>query len=211
MDKKTKTIVIVILAIVVICGAYYGFNRWRQQRLANQILQNVYGVNAGLLGGLTTGKTQEQFVKEMAKQAAEDEAKRIMDEAKEAAKTPADKYNEAEEMPTYDANSQAMATMFKDIVDKVFGQSKLTSISTSVYGSDTTGSGMLEFKTVRLATGADLAALNKVLANKGLTITQSSMSDKTASVLVESDKMTAYISFEIGKQTVEINAVKVNQ
>jgi hypothetical protein len=210
MDKKTKTIVIAIIAVVVIGGLYYGYNRWRQQRLANQILAGMYGVNSGLLGGLGTGNVSEQVAKEIAKQAAEDAAKQKADEAREAAKTPEDIFNATEEMPAYDANSQALVNTFKDIIDKVFGKSKVTSVSTS-YGADQIGYGLLEFTINRLATGADLAAFNKVLTDKGLTVTQSGVSDKVASVVIDNDKMTVYFSFEIGKQVVSVNAVRIAQ
>jgi hypothetical protein len=203
MDKKTKTIVIVVIAVVVLGGLFYGYNRWRQQQLANQILKSIYGVNTGLLGGLSN----EQIAKEVAKQAAQDEAQQKADEAKEAAKTPQDKYDATEEMPTYDANSQAVAAEAKDIVEKTFGKAKLTTITTGVYGG--TGTGILEFELARLTAGEDLGTLNKVLTDKGLPIIQSGISDKTASVMAGNDTTAIYaIDFDIGTQTVSFNIMK---
>jgi hypothetical protein len=212
MDKKTKTIVIAVIAVVVLGGLAYGYNRWRQQRLANQILKSMYGVDAGLLGGLTGGKVQEQIAKEIARQAAQDALQQKNDEAKEAAKTPQDKYDATEEMPTYDANSKTIAGEAKDLVEKVFGKAKLISISTNIYGSDMAGSGIMEFEVARLTTGEDLGALNKALIDKGLPIIQSGISDKTAMIMAGSNETAMYsFSFDIGGQTVGANIVKSSQ
>lgn len=212
MDKKTKMIVIIVLAVVVLGGLYYGYNRWRQQQLANQILKSMYGVNAGLLGGLTGGNVPTQIAKEIAQQEARDAAQQKADAAKEAAKTPQDIYNATEEMSTYDANSQAVATRAKDILEKVFGKVKLTSISTNIYGADMAGTGFMEFEVSRLTTSADLGALNKTLTDKGLPILQSGISDKSASVMAGDPSATSYsFGFDIGGQTVGVNIVKSSQ
>lgn len=213
MDKKTKTIVIVVVAVVVLGGVFYGFNRWRQQRLANQILAGMYGVNTGLFGGLTGGgNIQEQIAKEMAKEVAKDEAQQKADEAKEAAKTPADRYNETEEMATYDDNSKAAVNEVKDILEKVFGKAKLTSISVNAYGSENSGGySIMEFKIARLAAGEDLSALNKAFTDKGLQIMQSSMQDKSAGVVAGDNGASYSIGFEIGEQTVSATVIKTNE
>ena len=214
MNKKTITIVVITVAVlVVIGGVYYGFNRWRQQRLANQILGGIYGVETGgLLGKIIGGGSiSDQVAQEMAKEAAKEEARQKADEAKEAAKTPEDRYNETEEMPTYDANSKTMAAEAKDIVEKVFGKAKLTSISTGIYGSDIAGSGVAEFQIARLATGADLGALNKALTDKGLPIIQSGIDNKSVGVMAGSNDLVYTVSFEIGEQTVGVTIMKANQ
>jgi hypothetical protein len=185
---------------------FFGFNRWRQQRLANQILKGMYGVNTGLFGGATGlgGLTSGDLAKEMAKE----EAKQQADEAKEAAKTPADKYNETEEMPTYDANSTAVANAAKTIIEKVFGKARLVSISTGMYGLGSTGSGVMDFKISRLTTGEDLGTANKVLADMGLPVVQSGIDNKTATVMAGTDNNVYSISFEIGEQNVGISIIK---
>lgn len=210
MDKKT--IIIILAAIVVLGGVYYGVNRWREQRLANQILEEMYGVNTGVLGGLTGdgGTFQEQVAIEIAKQAAREGAQQKTDEAKEAAKTPEDRYNETEEMATYDANSKAVADEARDIVEEVFGKAKLTSISAGTYGSDVAGFGAAEFKIARLTTGADLGALNKVLTDKGLPIIQSGIENKSAGVMASNDDVAYTFSFEIGEQTVDVTVMTAN-
>lgn len=213
MDKKTKTIIIVVLAVVVIGGVYYGFNRWRQQRLANQILKGAYGLNTGILGGLIGGggNIQEQIAKEMAKEAAKEEAQQKTEEAKEAAKTPEDRYNVTEEMATYDANSKAVADEAKEIMEKAFGKVKLTSISTALYGGGIGGSGVVEFKINHLTTGADLGALNKAFTDKGFQVMQSGIENKNAGVMAGNDIVVYTASFEIGEQTVSMIIMKTNQ
>ncbi len=211
MDKKTKTIVIVVLAVVVVGGLYYGVNRWRQQRLANQILKEVYGVNTGLLGGLTGGgNISNQIAQEMAKEAAKEEIKQKTDEAKEAAKTPEDKYNETEEMATYDANSKAVADEAREIMEKAFGKVKLTSISTGLYGGGTAGSGTVEFQIAHLATGADLGALSKAFTDKGFQVMQSGIQDKSAGVMAGNDNVVYTVNFDIGGQTVGMVIMKTS-
>lgn len=209
MDKKTiTTVVIVVAALVVVGGLYYGVNRWRQQRLVNQYLKGVYGTDAGLLGKIAgNGTIQEQIAKEMVKE----EARQKIDEAKEAAKTPEDKYNETEEMATYDANSKAVADEAKGIMEKAFGKVKLTAISTSVYGGGVGGSGMVEFEIARLTTGADLGALNKAFVDSGFQVMQSGIQDKNAGVMAGNDSVVYTVNFEIGGQTVSMIIMKTSQ
>lgn len=213
MDKKTKTIVAVVLAVVVIGVAAYGYNRWRQQQIANQILKSVYGVNTGLLGGLTGGggKIQEQVANELAKQVVADEAKQKADEAREAAKTPEDKYNETKEMATYDAGSAAAVSEVRGIMEKAFGKAKLASYYSNNYGGSTNNS-VMEFKIARLTTGADMGALTKVLTDKGLAIIQSGISDKTVTIMAGNEQTAVYsFGFEVDAQTVSVGLMKTSQ
>lgn len=205
MNKKT--IIIIVVSLAVIGGVYYGFNRWRQQRLANQILKGVYGINTSILGKLTGGGSiQEQ----MAKEAAKEEAQQKANEAKEAAKTPEDKYNETEEVATYDANSKATVNEIKSILDKVFGKTKLTSVAADVYGS--TAISTMDFEIARLATGDDLNALNKALTDKGWPIVRSMIDNKSAVIMAGNDETGVYaFSFEIGGQTIGTSITKTSQ
>jgi len=209
MDKRTKTIVVVVLVIVITGGAYYGVNRWRQQRLVNQYLKGIYGTDAGGLLGKLTGNSgvPNQIAQEIAKEAAQQQA----DEAKEAAKTPEDKYNEAEEMTTYDANSKAVADGAQEIINKVFGTAKITAISTGMYGGGVNGSGLVEFTIGRLTTGADLGAINKAFADKGFEIIQSGIQDKNVGMMASNDDTAYTVNFEIETQTVSMIVIKSNQ
>ncbi|MFA6170971.1 MAG: hypothetical protein WCW77_02760 [Patescibacteria group bacterium] len=214
MDKKT--IIIIAITVVVLGGAYYGYNRWRQQQLANQILKQMYGINTGggILDKMTGagGNISGQMAQEIAKIAAKEEAKQKEDEKKEAAKTPQDRYNETEEVAAYDAASKAAAGEAKEIIEKVFGSAKLTGANTNNYTDQSTSYSIMEFKISRLATGADLGALSKALADKGLPVIQSGISDKSATVSAGSNETAVYtFAFEIGSQDVSANIIKVSQ
>jgi len=211
MNKQTKTIVIVVVAILVVGGVYYGVNRWRQQRLVNQYLKGLYGADAGLLSKVTGGVMGGGVANQIAQELAKEEAQQKKDEANEAAKTPEDKYNEAEEMKTYDANSKAVADEAKSIMEKAFGKAKLTSISTGLYMGGANGSGIMEFKIARLTTGDDLAAVNKALADKGLPVVQSGVDNKTAGVMAGTNEAAYTVSFEIGGQDVAVSIIKIAQ
>ncbi len=211
MDKKTKTIAVVVVAVIVVGGLYYGINRWRQQRLVNQYLKGVYGLNTGLLGGLNgSGNVPDQVAKEIAKEMAKEEAKQQIDEAKEASKSPEDIYDDTKEMATYDANSKALADEVKKIMENAFGKVKLTSISTGFYGG-VSGSGAVEFKLDHLTTGNDLGALSKAFTDAGFQVMQSGMEDKSASLMAGNDAVSYVVGFEIEEQTVDVTVVRVSQ
>ncbi|MDD4995686.1 MAG: hypothetical protein PHW53_04470 [Patescibacteria group bacterium] len=216
-NKKTITVIIIVLAVLVVAGGlYYGYNRWRQQRMANQILQEIYGVNTGmggLLGKITGGgDLSEQIAQEIAKEEAESEAEQAAEEAREAAKTPKDRYNEAEEAEIYDDNSRSAAEEAKKDLEKVFGDVKLTAVSSSVYDSEGAVFSIMEFKISRLATGADLSALNEVIKDKGLEIIQSSIDDKTAMIMAGDMETYSYsVGFEVDGQDVSVNITKIAQ
>lgn len=212
MDKRTRTIVIVVVAVAVVGGLYYGVNRWRQQRLVNQYLKGLYGTDAGgLLNKITGGGASNQVAQEIAKEMAKEAVQQKADEAKEAAKTPEDKYNETEEMATYDANSKAVADEAKVIMEKAFGKAKLTSISTGLYGGGAGGSGVVEFTINRLTTGADLGALSKAFTDKGFQVMQSGIDNKNAGVMAGNDSVVYTVNFEIGGQTVSMVIMKTSQ
>lgn len=212
MDQKTKTIVVVVLAVLVVGGGFYGFNRWRQQRMANQILREVYGLNTGMMGGFTGGgKISEELAKELAKEAVRNEIQQKNDEAKEVAKTPEDRYNEATEMGTYDANSKAVVSEAREFVEKVFGEAKVTSVSTGIYGTEFVGSGVVEFTISRLTTGDDLSALSKALADKNLPVAYSGIDNKSAGVMAGDNNASYTFGFEIGEQKVNVTIMKTNQ
>jgi len=211
MDKKTKTIAVVVVAVIVVGGLYYGINRWRQQRLVNQYLKGVYGLNTGLLGGLNgSGNVPDQVAKEIAKEMAKEEARQQIDEAKEASKSPEDIYDDTKEMATYDANSKALADEVKKIMENAFGKVKLTSISTGFYGG-VSGSGAVEFKLDHLTTGNDLGALSKAFTDAGFQVMQSGMEDKSASLMAGNDAVSYVVGFEIEEQTVDVTVVRVSQ
>ena len=211
MDKKTKTIAVVVVAVVVVCGLYFGINRWRQQRLVNQYLKGVYGLNTGMMGGLNSGgKIPDQVAKEIAKEMAKEEAKQQVDEAKEASKSPEDIYDDTKEMATYDANSKALADEVKKIMENAFGKVKLTSISTGLYGG-VAGSGAVEFKLDHLLTGSDLGALSKAFADAGFQVIQSGIEDKSASLMAGNDAVSYVVGFEVEEQTVDVTVIRISQ
>jgi len=199
MNKKT--IVIILVAVVVVGGGYYGINRWRRAGGLSGVLIGGGGKLANLIG--------QETAKEEARQKAE-EAQEQADEAEEAAKTPEDRYNETKEVTAYDANSKAAASEIKEIVEKVFGKAKLTSVAADTV--DTTTVTMMDFEIARLATGDDLSALNKALTDKGLPIIQSMIDNKSAILMAGSDESGTYaFGFEIGGQTVGASIIKTKQ
>lgn len=199
--KSKKTLVIILIAVVVLIAGSYTFNRWQQQRLISQTLQELYGVDAGKVGGITgiTGKIAEEMAKEEAKQKAE--------EASEAAKIPEDKYNETKEMPAYDDNSKTVTSEAREIVEKVFGKAKLTSFSSGFY-TGANQSGISAFTISRLTSTADVGAINKTLTDKGLQIMGSSIDNQEALIMAGTDNVQYTVQFNIGGQEVGISIIK---
>jgi len=193
MDKKTKTIVIVIIAVIAIGGIGYGFNRYRQQRLAQKMISSLYG------NGTVSNQVASEIAKEFVKQEAKDKA----DEAKEAAKTPADHYNETAEVVSAGEVSPVLNSIIKPKIEAVFGKAKLTVYSNGFMGG--AGSFMASFKTPKLVTADDLKQLIKKFTDDGYTVAYDTTEATSANVMLE--KGGAYIScgYDNGGESQEIS------
>lgn len=205
MDKKTKTIVIVVLAIVVIGGLYYGINRWRQQRLANQILKEAYGVDTGgLLGKLIGGGG---ITNQIAQEIAKEEAQQKNEEAKEAAKTPEDKYDETKATTLIGEISPVVANEIEPAMKAVFGKAKITSYGTG-YMSGQSGSFGADFKVPRVVTAEDLNKLSLEFKNKGYTAISSSMEAESGSItMMKGEQATLAFSYSDSGENQEVEVL----
>ncbi|HNX11127.1 MAG TPA: hypothetical protein PKI61_03210 [bacterium] len=194
MDKKTKTIVIVIVAVAVIGGLCYGFNRWRQQRLANQLLRGMYGMNTGggLFGG--DGKISDKLARQIAEEAAKSEAEQKADEAAEAAKTPTDRYNETKPVALAGAMSSVVKEKIEPILTKVFGKIKPILFSGNYMGQD--GSFLVAFTVPKVIDSEDFNKLTEEFTSDGYTVGMSSIGSDAANLIVEKDGVTISLSYE---------------
>lgn len=196
MDKKTKTIVIVVVAAVVLGGAFLGYNRWRQQRLANLFLKEMYGINSGMMGGLAggSGKISDQLAREFADQAAKDAAQQKVDDAKEAAKTPQDKYNETKTVALSGQTASLVEAKVIPQLKAVFGDVKPILFSGAYMGQN--NSFLISFKVPRVIASDDANKLVAEFTKSGYTSAMNSIGADSANLLMDSDKATISISYE---------------
>ena len=142
MNKKTLTVVIIVLAVAIVGSvAYYGFNRWRQERIVSKYFQELYGTGVpgvgGLLGGGGGGVSADTLT-ELAKLQAEADAKAAAEEAAriaaEANKTPAQKYDEAAAAYLTGDVSSLYDQVAKSQIESVFGKAKIIASTVGYYG-----------------------------------------------------------------------------
>lgn len=196
MDKKTKNITIAVIAVAVVGGLYFGYTRWRQQKLANQILQGMYGVNTGMLGGIPgIGGISNKVAQEIAKEAAKEEIKQKEEEAKEAAKTPEDKFNETKETAVIGKMLPAMNNEIKPAMEDVFGKVKITAYGTGYMGG-LDKSFSATFKVPRVITANDLSQLSSNLDAKGYkTISSGAESEGGNLTVMKNDSISLTFSY----------------
>ncbi|HCU32184.1 TPA: hypothetical protein DIC21_05655 [Candidatus Uhrbacteria bacterium] len=140
INKKTTTVVIIVLAVVIIAGgAYYGFNRWRQQRLVNDYYQAIYGTVAPGIGGLLgsgAGGLSAETIGELVNLQAEFDAEEAANEAEEMAKTPAQKYNEAEEAYLSGNTSPLFDQVARSDVEAIYKKCKIIASTFGYFGGE---------------------------------------------------------------------------
>ncbi len=162
MDKKTLIIIGVVILVAV---AAYGYNRWRQQQMAAQVLSAIYGGNP-----LAGGAISNQAAQELAKQAA----------ALAAAQTPEDKFNATPEVGAVGTLYQDASTVIKPKIEKVFGQTKLAGYN--AYGSD---AGFIAiFMVPRAVSSADMTAMAKAFTDDGYAVMSEQANTDTATVML---------------------------
>jgi hypothetical protein len=201
MDKKTKTIVAIVAAIIVISGLFYGYQRWRQQRLAAQILKMYEGVNPGLLGNGKAGDITSQIakqlspelVKKLAEEAAKEEAKQQEEDTKEAAKTPKDKFNETKTITITGTLSSVIKEDIEPKITAVFGGAKPT-----LYGEGYMGENSFTaaFKVPKDIDNEDFNKLIKKFTDDGYTVGMNTVDATSGQVILEKSGATLNLFYE---------------
>ena len=210
-----KTIIIVVVVIAVAALGYWGYQRWQKQRLVNAYLKAI-GVPAGSIGGgilnAVTGQGG-QISAEIAKEIAKQEASDQTNEQKEAAKTPEQKFNDTQEMQTYDATGAAIVAEARSLLEPILGKTKLISYSSGFLGG-AKDSGAISLKISRLTTGNDVGEINKALTAKGFTILGSGVEDNSATIMATKQDQTStkqyIIGFTLGEQDITMTIANEN-
>lgn len=207
--KKNNPIVIVVIALVILGGLYYGAKRWRQQQYINQ-LAKLYGGEAGLLGGLTggTGGLTDQMLKDIAKEAAKEEAKEKADETKEAAKTPLDRFNDTKTVEVTAAFSSVLKNTVEGPMTAVFGKIKPTLFSGNYMKQE--DSFLVVYKVPKQPTSADMNKLVEEFGKDGYTDAMSTIEAESANILLENDGNTLSAYYDDPKAQ-EIGILYVNK
>lgn len=195
MNKNKILIpVIVVLAVAVLAGGYWAWQRWQAERTAQQFLKGW-----AALGGLS-GKEAEDYAKQLQGLANESAG----GGTEETAQTPEQIYNAAEEVDMANKLVQSANSEIKPILNEVFGGAKLTQYLSNYMGFGE-NSGMVQFTLKRMVASGDGSKLTAALTAAGYTIVSSGKSDSTTSVTAE--KSNKQYNFIFDDETQEISVV----
>lgn|GEM_PF-4736652 len=210
MHKNTQIVVIGIAVVLVIGGTVIGVMRWREQRRIEQFLRGAYPGDSALLEKLTGDRGLAQsLMQELAKQAAQEEAQQIAEQVTQEGRTPEEIFRLTEEMSAYDTNSTMITQQVKALLQSVFGQAKVVSLSTGLFGLAGAGSGIVECVVPRAITAEDVGRLTKWFTDQGLPVLQSGVQDGQGSVMAGTNASGVYtMGFAIGDQKITVTVVR---
>ncbi|MFZ5363893.1 MAG: hypothetical protein ACOZAG_00180 [Patescibacteria group bacterium] len=188
MNKKVLVPVIVILAVAVLAGGYFAWQRYEEQRLAKQFLSGLAGLGGGNVSDL------QKFAEGM-ENLAEEETEREL--------TPEERFNAAEEIQADLPFVTKAKNDIGPIISEVFGEMKLSSFLNNYLGMGE-NSGMVQFMVKRAATGSDLNKLTSAFTSRGYTVITSGIDEGSASLMVTKDNIQYTLAYEAGEQEITI-------
>lgn len=190
MGKNKALIpIIVILAVAVLAGGYWAWQRYEEQRAAQQFLSGI-----AALGGANASDLQK--LAEIANNLPTGETG-----GEEAAQTPEGKYNAVEEVQVDSAFVKSAEDEIGPIVKGVFGGAKLSSFLNNYFGE---GTGMIVFTIPREVASGDLNKLNSAFTSQGYTIVSSGVEGSSGALTVSKNNVQYMMTFDIGGQELTI-------
>lgn len=206
MNKNKALIpVIVVLAVAVLAGGYWTWQRWQAQRAAEQLLRGW-----ATLGGLS-GKEAEDYAKQLQGLGGMGAGNEVAGGGEEREQTPEEKFNATEEIQTDSAFVRKANDEMGPIIREVFGEIKLSSFLSNYLGmgEDT---GMVQFTVKRTATSSDLTKLSAAFTSRGFTIVTSGVESSSSSLMATKGNAQYTVTYDNGGQeiTVIIFSVEIN-
>jgi hypothetical protein len=194
MNKKTTLIlIIVVLVVVAIGGGYWAWQRYEEQRVAQQFLSGI-----AALSGKNVNVSDLQKLAEEAKNFPGGGGETG---GEEAAETPEQKFNSTEEVQVDLPFVKSAGDEVAPIIKEVFGGAKLSSFLNNYFGE---GTGMVQFMIPREAVSGDLNKLNSAFTSHGYVVVMSGIESNGGSLTVTKDNKQYMLTFDIGGQDVTV-------
>jgi hypothetical protein len=191
--NKITTPIIVIIALVVIGGGYFVYQKWQRQRVVNSFL-NQLGVTDSSLFGTNINKIAEQIAKEDAEQEAQKN------------KSPSEKFADAEPVDIADNGHLSSAKSINNIIKTAYGDSKITGFTSGYMGMNS-GSGIYQFMIPKILSMNDVIALKDQLQNNDFEIIATTQQNDSASITAQKNDSSYTFGFNSGDQ--EIMAIVI--
>lgn len=197
MNKNKALIpIVVVLAVAVLAGGYWAWQRWQAERAAQELLRNW-----ATLGGLS-GKDADDYAKQI--QALENSG--LLNEStggEERAETPEEKFRATEEIQVDSAFVRKANNDIGPIIEEVFGEVKLSSFLNNYLGLGE-DSGMVQFTVKRTATSSDINKLSSAFTSRGFTIITSGFADDSGSLMATKDEAQYTLTYDKDGQEITV-------
>jgi len=191
MNKKVLIPVVVVLAVAVLAGGYWAWQRYEQQRLARQFLSGFAGLGGGNAGDLQKwAESMDALVEEE----SEEEEREL---------TPEEKFKAAEEMGVDTPFVSEVKGDVGSVVGEVFGGAKVSSYLHNYLGMGE-GTGMVGFITEKVTTASDLNKLTSAFTSRGFSVITSGVSSGEASLMMSKDNAQYTLTYTVGEQEVAV-------
>ncbi len=198
MNKNKVLIpVIVVLAVAILAGGYWTWQRWQAQRAAEQLLRGW-----ATLGGLS-GKEAEDYAKQLQGLEGFGAGTDTTTGGEERERTPGEIFNATEELRVDIPFVTKAKNDIGPIVSEVFGDIKLSSYLNNYLGMGE-DSGMVQFTIKRGATAGDLNKLTSAFTSRGFTVITSGVDSGSASLMLSKDNSQYTVTYESGGQEIVV-------
>lgn len=192
MNKKTTTIIIIaVVVLLVVVGGWYGYKKYREQRILNAYCQQL-GIPKEVCKSVTSGNYPGIMPTGTPTPTTEGESAN-------------DVFNKASNMTPPTDLTKSTVSLIGPIFEKVFGGVKLSAFSTNVSG---TGWDVTSYVVKRLTTAADINTLMSEFQNSGFTVADVSSESNYFSLTAIKDDISYRVSYEGGTQALEVITMK---
>lgn len=191
MNKKVLVPVVVVLAVAILVGGYFAWQRYEEQRLARQFLSGLAGLDGGNISDL---QKLAENMEALDSSGGSDGGREL---------TPEEKFNAVEEIGSDVPFVAAAKNEVGSIVSEIFGEIKVSSYLNNYLGMGE-NSGMVGFAVKRAATAGDLNKLTSAFTSRGYTVITSGVSEGGASLMVSKDSSQYTLTYEVGAQEVAV-------
>lgn len=195
MNKKVLVPVIVVLAVAVLAGGYWAWQRYEQQRLARQFLSGFAGLGGGNASDLQKWAESVEALGEMENYEETGEEEREL--------TPEEKFSAVEEIGVDTPFVSEVKNDIGEVLGDVFGGVKVSSYLNNYLGMGE-GTGMVEFITKKTTTAGDLNKLTSAFSSRGFSVITSGVSSGEASLMMSKDNSQYTVTYTVGEQEVGV-------